>query len=340
VALLLGGSAAVATLAGPGHASAAEPSDTKRDAIAVLPIAVKGELAPAWRERLQARLLEGIERGALRVVSPSDVIAAHPEAAACDDAPCLRAAARAVGARWIVRPRVEVRGRDFRVDIELHDGEDGHAVAQTGEACEVCAVDEVAELLADHAGVLERKRAALEHAVPVVKLESDPPGAALWVDDELVGTAPLSFALAAGVHRVRAELRGHLALEQRVEVVAGAAETVRFDLQRVPRRQILWRWGFGLLGVSTPVLGVGVALLVLDERPYRRRCSGDYVDALGNCRLRYDTLAAGAATTSIAAAGLVAASVLLVLGRPRKGSRARARLLPTTGPGVAVVGAF
>jgi hypothetical protein len=233
-----------------------------------------------------------------------------------------------------------VHGRDFRVDIELLDARDGKSVAKSGETCEVCAVEEVAELLADHAGVLERKRVALEHAVPIVLLESVPTGATVYVDGELVGTAPLRRRFSPGSHRARAELRGHLALEQRVDVVAGVDETVRFDLQRVPRRQILWRWGWGLFGASLPVLGVGVAMLAIDERPYRRRCTGEYVDAFGNCRLRYDTLAAGIATTAIGAAGIVAASVLLGLGRPRSKRRQRARVLPAAGPGVVVVGSF
>jgi hypothetical protein len=319
------------------RAAAAGPA---ADKIGVMPIVVRGELAPAWRERLQARVLEGVERGPLPVVAPTDIVTAAPDAASCNDAKCRVAIASAVGARWLVRPIVEVKGRDFRVDIELLDGRDGGSVAQSGETCEVCAVEEVAELLADHAAVLERKRLALEQAVPIVHLQSVPAGAQLYVDGELVGTAPLRRKLTPGSHRVRAELRGHLALEQRVDVVGGAEETVSFDLQRVPRRQILWPTGWGLFGASLPVLGVGVALLVLDERPYRRRCTGEYVDDFGNCRLRYDTLTAGIVTTSIAAAGLVTATVLLVVGRPRSPRRARARVLPTSGPGLAVVGSF
>ncbi len=305
----------------------------------MLPIDVRGELAPAWRERLQTRVLEGVERGPLPVVPPGEVLAADPSATTCADTKCRIAIATAVHARWLVRPTVEVRGRDFRVSVELLDGRDGTSVAESGETCEVCAVEEVAELLADHAGVLERKRVALAHAVPIVHLQSVPAGATLYVDGDLVGTAPVDRRLAPGSHRVRAELRGHLALEQRIEVVPGVEETVRFDLQRVPRRQILWPLGWGLFGASLPVLGVGVTLLVLDERPYRRRCTGEYVDAFGNCRLRYDTLAAGIATTTIAAAGLVTASVLLGIGRP-KSRRRRSAVVPTAGPGLAFVGSF
>ena len=61
--------------------------------------------------------------------------------------------------------------------------------------------------------------------------------------------------------------------------------------------------------------GGGAALLAIDGRPYRGRCSGDDVDYAGHCRYEYDTKVAGIVLTSIAGAAVITGIALLVVSR-------------------------
>src|SRR5687767_277354 len=170
---------AVAALVGSTEAGAAEPA-AESDAIAVLPVVIAGELPKPWREQLQARLREGIERGDRPVV-----VAARdcPEPAAT----CLREIGAEQGARWIARARVGVQERDFAIALELYDGRTGQSVTATEGTCEVCAIAEAGDMLADYAGVIDRKLDALAHAPPVIRFESRPSGALVYLDGELLG---------------------------------------------------------------------------------------------------------------------------------------------------------
>ncbi len=316
--------------------SVAKADDVK---VVVLPVYLDGELADSWRAQLQRGVAEGLRRGGHGVVEPDAVLRTRPDAASCRDEACAAAIADALDGDYVLRTSIAIEDRDFAVRLELLEGATGAVVAETGESCEVCAVPEVAQLLAEHAAIVGAKIDALDRAPPVVEFRSRPAGALVYLDGELLGRAPVQHPVPVGRHRVRAQLRGHLTLEQPLEATPGTRETLMFELAPTPRRERLRPWGWALLGLSVPIAATGVTLLALDERPYRRRCSGDYVDALGNCRLRYDTLTGGIVGTSVGVAGLVAATTLLVLSRPET-RRTGARLRVHPGPVTSVVGRF
>jgi hypothetical protein len=308
---------ALALLA-PARARASEPSV---DTIALLPVTIDGELSPAWRERLQASLREGFARGRRALV---DI-----DAPAQCDAVCLRQ--RSVGARWIARARVTVRDRDFDVAIELLDARDGTRVTSSARTCEVCAVAEVGEMLADHAGVLDRKLDTLAHAAPSVRFETRPTAATVWLDGALVGTAPIARTVAEGRHRARAEQRGYLPVEMQFDAVAGTRESVLLELSPDPRPPRAMRAaGWTLLAVGLAGVAAGVPLVVLHGRPYRQRCTGNDVDADGDCRFRYGTRDGGATALAVGSAALVSSIVLLATSRARARGRVALR-----GPAIA-----
>ncbi|MEM6997259.1 MAG: hypothetical protein AAF721_42535, partial [Myxococcota bacterium] len=82
--------------------------------------------------------------------------------------------------------------------------------------------------------------------------------------------------------------------------------------------------GAGLVG-----LGVGTTLMLLDGRPFRRRCEAD---AAGTCQFNYETTVGGAVGLSIGGAALAAGVGMLAAGIVRS-KRARredeARIVPT-----------
>jgi PEGA domain-containing protein len=186
-------------------------------------------------------------------------------------------------------------------------------------------------MLADRAGVLDRKLDALLDAPPVVRLESKPAGALVWLDGGLVGVAPQQRTVTEGRHRARAELRGHLPIEVQFDALAGTRETVALELSPLPEPSpTLQRAGWGVLAVGLAGIAVGAPLLALHGRSYPGRCSGDDVDDDGDCRFRYDTRAGGAIAVAVGGAAVVAGIVLLVRAHRPTHRRARAELRGTT----------
>jgi tRNA A-37 threonylcarbamoyl transferase component Bud32 len=59
-----------------------------------------------------------------------------------------------------------------------------------------------------------------------LELTSDPPGAAVAIDDAPSGTTPVTLAVAAGEHRIAMELPGRRRYETRVTVAAGGTQQV------------------------------------------------------------------------------------------------------------------
>lgn len=281
----------------------------------MLPLVVEGELPSSWRAQLARRLREGLERGGRPIV---DAKATAP----CTDAECIRALGRDTGARWIVRARVTVRDRDFDVALELLDANSGTSLTNSSARCEVCAVAEVGDMLADRAAVLDRNLDALLRAPPVIRFESVPPRALVWLDGELVGTAPVERTVEEGRHRARGELDGYLPLELQFDALAGTGDTVTLELSPKPRRAGR-RAGWALLGIGLGGLAIGTPLVALHGHPYRARCSGNDVDTDGNCRFVYGTRTGGAVVLAIGAAALVTAVVLLATSRKRGAARRR-----------------
>ena len=294
------------------------------ETIAVLPLAIDGELPASWRAQLQSRLVEGMARG-------QRPVRALEAGTACADADCLREIGSTSGARWIMRPRVTVRDRDFDVALELFDAQDGASVTTSTGTCEVCAIAEVGDMLADQAGALDRKLDALAHAPPVIRFESRPTGALVWIDGELVGPTPVERTVDEGRHVARAELDRHLPLEVQFDAIAGTRESIALELSPVPRgRRTLQRAGWGLFGAGIAVVASGIPLLVLHGNPYPRRCSGRDVDDDGDCRFRYGTRPGGAVLVAIGAASIVTGIVLVAVatrrGLPPRKRSARVRL--------------
>jgi tRNA A-37 threonylcarbamoyl transferase component Bud32 len=76
-------------------------------------------------------------------------------------------------------------------------------------------------------------------AMGTAECTSEPPGANLFVDDELVGTTPKTLQLAAGDHRVAMDLAGRKRQEQRVKVIANETTKVAWELPVLPARLVV-----------------------------------------------------------------------------------------------------
>lgn len=90
------------------------------------------------------------------------------------------------------------------------------------------------ELLQAQPGTAITRAVKLE-AFPVpVRFESTPPGAAVRVDEKLVGETPLSVPLAPGDYAVRVVAHGYEAIEHRVAVQPGPSAAFAWTLSAMP----------------------------------------------------------------------------------------------------------
>jgi eukaryotic-like serine/threonine-protein kinase len=62
----------------------------------------------------------------------------------------------------------------------------------------------------------------------ILKIESQPPGADIWLDGEAKGISPMNLEVPLGAHRVRLSLRGHQDREE--EVLVGEARDYHLDM--------------------------------------------------------------------------------------------------------------
>src|SRR5690606_12867120 len=114
---------------------------------AILPIKVEGELSDTDRATLTNELVAGLERGAFAVVLPDAVTAPDAGAADCDKPRCYKKIAEATSATHVVKSKLSVVDRDYKVRIELVDGTDGRVLASAEDGCEICGVSDVGELI-------------------------------------------------------------------------------------------------------------------------------------------------------------------------------------------------
>ncbi len=284
----------------------------------VPPVVVQGEAPVAAGGRLDEAVRKGVERHRLPAVDGP--LERQPP---CSDAACWAERTRAAGAAYVVVVRARIRDRDYGFDLELRDGRTGNVLESATPRCDVCGLDEVAELLQDQVALLVDRGLARARAQPVLVVRSDPPGARILVDGDDRGPAPQTLTLRPGVHTIRLEHPGYNPVQQEVRLAPGVRTETRLALLPVlvsdgggRRAQI---GGGVLVGAGTLALGAGWTLLALDGRPNRARCSGANVDADGDCRFVYRTKWGGAVALAVGAAALSAGVTWLL------GAHARAR---------------
>ncbi len=290
--------------------SKASPSPTRRDAAtAVLSPSVEGEMSEADRAIIVEKLLAGLARGAFHVVPPDEVAVKLGRNASCTDAACIKKVARATGVTHVVAAKVAVADRDYHVSLSLYDGKTGDRMAHTEEGCEICGIADAGELVATAAATLRTKLEALARGPARLSIASEPKGATVSIDGEIVGTTPLDRELIPGKHLVRLTAENYVSVEREITLVEGVAENLRITLEKVPSRLPKRPWGYASLAVGIAALGTGVFFTALHDRPYKigGNCKGGDVDARGNCRYLWDTKWYGMA-------GVLAGAALVTLG--------------------------
>jgi hypothetical protein len=290
---------------------------------------------------LVARLVDGLQRGSFEIVSPEQVMAAVPNADTCDKDRCFKKIAESTGASHVVRAEVTVRDRDYAIKVFLIDGEDGTVLATNQEGCEICGVADVGAMISSAAATLRTKLDSLAQGPATLVLGSDPNGATVQIDGEIVGVTPLDRPVIAGKHVVRVSKEGYIGIEREVTFVEGVEEKLDFKLDKLPSRLPSRGWGWASLGVGIAGLGAGVGLMVASTPSlapqFHPDCSGENLDDAGNCRylwdFRWPAFAAGVAGAALLTLGI---AVLVNSGKTKKqkaGKQANRPNRPNVGVG-------
>ena len=272
----------VAAAAGPISARPVAPAMLAPAAasakLAILPVTVEGGISESDQAELTRALTAGLERGNFKIVGPDQVMAADAQAAACNNAVCYQNIAARTGAAYVVRAIVSVKDRDYNVRVELVAGSDGRRLAATQDGCEICGVVDAAGLIDSAAATLRLKLDALTKGPAALKMTSNPKGAIVTIDGEVVGQTPIERPVVPGKHLIRVSEEGFISIEREVTFVEGVNEDLTFNLEKLPSRLPGRRFGYVSLGFGIAAIGGAIGLAFLDDEPYRLggKCSKPY----------------------------------------------------------------
>jgi hypothetical protein len=170
---------------------------------------------------------------------------------------------------------------------------------------------EPAERITEVEGLIREMEPAAEEPRAMLAVETNQPGARIFIDGEVAGQTPLAEPLQvrAGARIVEARLEGFLTARQQVVLTAGQTTTISLELRpqedREPGAARTWFWvSFGLTGAAGVALAVTGGLMLADRQEYLdggRRDAGLYDTtlelAIASDVLLGVTLAAAVATS-------------------------------------------
>lgn len=305
--------------AAPPAGGADRSNAPSRTRILVLAPRLEGDVSSAAASTIVEALSDGLRRGSVEVVS-SDIAAVD-----CEDVSCRRDAVRTAGADQLVAIEVVGARRDYDVAITLVNGETGDEVARVERRCELCGVAELAEHVDAQAAALLARLQSQSAAPATLVVRSTPPGALVRIDEQVVGETPIDRRVEVGTHVLHLALRGYVDEQRRFEALAGVRETIAVELVPLPdsdKRKRMRAGGFAALAIGAAVTAAGLTLVGIHARPNVSACSGDDVDADGDCKYLYDTRTPGIVLSSIGVATLVTGITLVaVAARKRKAAK-------------------
>ncbi len=307
--------------------AAAATTDPNAPKLAIAPIGLDGVDDPRLAEQLEQDLRDGMRRGRIQVLDPADV--ARVAGGPCGDAACVEKLQKQLGAAFVLRTRVAVVDRDYTLRLELVAAANRETAAESERVCELCGLAELRALTADQAARLLARLDALAKPPPALEIATRPPGALVFVDEQLVGVAPVERNLLEGKHVVKVMSEGYVPEEREVVAVGGVRESLQIDMRRSPETLKLRSIGIGLLAAGVPLALGGIVLIGLQgqDRPH---CEQRDLD--GDCRFIFNSYGHGAALLGVGAILGTAGAMLLLRTRDRARAprKVRAHLGPTS----------
>lgn len=317
--------AAFCVAATPLTALGAKPKGKTR--VAVMPLLTEGEVPSEVRSGARDEIKAALRNKNVELVD------GRPTGANCTNFECIHSVAEDADAKWVVQPALSTLDHDYGIALRLFDAA-GTLKAEEASTCEICSYPDAIEALVRGAKELkvpllafvenpygDRERATSEtEDISRFAIRTDPEGAQVKIDGERVGKTPLELEVEPGLRDLEITLRNHNDVVKTVRAPRGGSEVLTYTLIKNNDKQTralrITGWSLSMLGVG--LLGAGVPLLALEERPVKNQCSGDDVDFGGRCRYRYDTLLPGALLTGFGIAALLTGITTGVIAASRR----------------------
>lgn len=247
--------------------AASDPASARARAatIAVADLRVDDSMETSTTQRLEAGFREGLER------SRADATIVDITVAGCMEASCFAQRLADTPAATLVRASVEHHQRDFILQVEARDRQ-GKIVVRTHEVCEICGVDEVVEVLAS-ASARVFDQVLGRPTLSVLHLDTVPSGAFVLLEGQELGATPLTVALDAGKHTLSFDKHGYRTETQIVEMERGLETTATVRLLSVGKRDTTTITGGVFVGLGIAGIATGIALVAIDGRTDRNRCT-------------------------------------------------------------------
>ena len=276
--------------------------------VAVLGLDLRGDLPAPVQQTLYAELGKGLAKSGLQVAPLAAArVALGTQYGRCASAECRRSAAGKLACRYVVGGSVAGDDdRTYDIELWLADGYSGRVVATVQQRCELCGLQAVGEKMDLAASALAAKLDAAATAPGRLVVQTDPPGAVIFVDGDAVGAAPREIELSAGRHEIAAEAPGHIRGARTVTSVAGVQE--RLQLRLIPQATRSVRRVVGWVSVAAGVasLAAGIALFAINGET--RGCP-DFPG--GACAEERHTIAPASALTALGVVAMAGGGYLI-----------------------------
>lgn len=317
--------AAFCVAAAPLTALGAKPAGKTR--VAVMPLLTEGEVPSEVRSEARDEIKAILRNENVEFVD------GRPTGANCTDFECIHSVAEDADAQWVIQPALSTLDHDYGIAVRLFDAA-GNLKAEEESTCEICSYPDAVEALVREAKQLkvpllefvanpygDREQEGSEtEDISRFAIRTDPEGALVKIDGVRIGKTPLELDVEPGLRDLEITLRNHNDVVKTERAPRGGSKLLSYTLiennEKQTRALRITGWTFSMLGVG--LLGAGVPLLALEERPVKNQCSGDDIDFNGRCRYRYDTLLPGALLTGFGIASLLTGITTGVIAASRR----------------------
>ena len=246
---------------------------------------VEGPTAPNDSAMLRAAAEEALREHHLDLIAPTDVesaISGEPQLKGCHSELCLERLGRVLDGQLVVRYRIRFSAGapagSWHMNVEVLDVEVGAIGARLTEDCTSCTNKKAADQLLDMV-----RRSILQNAAKprsMLAVQSQPPGAAVFVDGTELGVTPYKRPAFAGKHTLVLRYVGYRSEQREVAVADSGSNRVEVTLnpgsdpvkvvvveKEVAAKPVYKKWWFWVaIGGAAVAVGAIAAGVVVGTR--------------------------------------------------------------------------
>ncbi len=288
---------------------------------------------PQTAEAVQKKIQTALGRESFAMVPRSAVETYAKDIANClTDVACLRTAGQKFGVEFVLWADTIKQGGGWKVEVHLRDAATGTELGRQTAECASCTIEGLLPKVGESTGTLAGNASSRDRGE--LEVRSNPSGAQVLIDGQILGTAPYKQALLSGPYALVVRKPGYVDYTEQIEVKAGGpividATLVDRDAQLEPspsltprpsrlageQKRPMWRYAAGgaAIGASALLIGFGISAFVQNGVVLDGQCPA----SLGTLRCQFGTVVPGIGLT-VAGAVLAGAGVGIIVWPPAK----------------------